>query len=181
MITTNEIAGPAAHAIETFALTCATSARRAVPSSANPAPANEDDDAVSGSSLRVMVADDEPDIRATLAEMLRLLGHEVRTAADGEAALTLARQWQPDIVLLDVFMPRMSGFVVARLLRLQFERSQMRIVMMSGYPLDESTLENAGEAGFDICLDKSFNIDMLKEAMTRNPPWTGFGPGFTSG
>jgi len=139
-----------------------------------------DDEIVEQTGRRILVADDEPDIRATVGELLRTLGHDVRTAADGEEALTLARHWQPQVVLLDVFMPRMSGFVVARLLRLQFERSQMRIVMMSGYPLDESTLENAGEAGFDACLDKAFGIDLLKEAVAPNPAWPGLGPGFTS-
>jgi CheY-like chemotaxis protein len=136
-----------------------------------------DDETVVPTGRRILVADDEPDIRATLAELLRTLGHEVRTASDGEEALTLARQWQPAVVLLDVFMPRMSGFVVARLLRLQFERAHMLIVMMSGYPLDESTLENAGEAGFDACLDKTFSIDLLKEAVAPNPPWAGLGAG----
>ena len=140
-----------------------------------------DEEAAASAMVRIMVADDEPDIRSTLSEMLRGLGHDVRTAADGEAALTLARQWQPHVVLLDVFMPRMSGFVVARLLRLQFERAHMRIVMMTGYPVDEATLENAGEAGFDLCLDKAFTMDVLREAVAPNPPSPDFGPRFTSG
>jgi CheY-like chemotaxis protein len=164
-----------------LAFASATGTTRTRAPAGNPAQAAADEESPGDEPLRVMVADDEPDIRSTLAEMLRTMGHDVRTASDGEAALTLARQWQPDVVLLDVFMPRMSGFVVARLLRLQFERAKMRIVMMSGYPLDEDTLENAGEAGFDACLDKTFTIELLKQTVTRNPPWHGFGPDFTSG
>jgi CheY-like chemotaxis protein len=163
-----------------FESAASSTARRASASSAHAGALAGDDEVLAQAGRRILVADDEPDIRATLAELLRTLGHDVRTAGDGEEALTLARQWQPDVVLLDVFMPRMSGFVVARLLRLQFERAQMRIVMMSGYPLDESALENAGEAGFDACLDKTFSIDLLKEAVSPNPPWSGFGPDFTS-
>lgn len=161
-------------------LTGATSAGRPADSSPNAGKAPGDDATLGDAPMRIMVADDEDDVRATLADMLRSLGHDIRTASDGEAALTLARQWQPDVVLLDVFMPRMSGFVVARLLRLQFERSHMRIVMMSGYPLDETTLETAGEAGFDACLDKSFSIDLLKEVVAPNAPFPGYGPDFTS-
>jgi len=159
----------------------ATRTRRPGGSSPYAAEPSGDEESTGDGLVRIMVADDEPDIRSTLSEVLRGLGHEVRTASDGEAALTLARQWQPDVVLLDVFMPRMSGFVVARLLRLQFERAHMRIVMMTGYPVDESTLENAGEAGFDLCLDKAFTMDVLKEAVAPNPPAADFGPGYTSG
>jgi len=162
-------------------LSGATSARRPRGASPHAAQSADGDEGAGDGLVRIMIADDEPDIRSSLSEMLRGLGHEVRTAADGEAALTLARQWQPDVVLLDVFMPRMSGFVVARLLRLQFERAHMRIVMMTGYPVDESTLENAGEAGFDLCLDKTFTMEVLKEAVAPNPPAADFGPGFTSG
>lgn len=153
---------------------------RAAPSPARHGVLAGDGEGVAQTGRRILVADDEPDVRASLAELLRTLGHDVRTASDGEEALTIARRWQPGVVLLDVFMPRMSGFVVARLLRLQFERSQMRIVMMSGYPLDESTLESAGEAGFDACLDKGFDVERLEEAIAPNPPWSGFGPDFTS-
>jgi len=162
-------------------LSGAASKRHPRQSSLYAAKAPGDDDDAGEGLVRIMIADDEPDIRSSLSEMLRGMGHEVRTAADGEAALTLARQWQPDVVLLDVFMPRMSGFVVARLLRLQFERAHMRIVMMTGYPVDESTLENAGEAGFDLCLDKAFTMDVLKEAVAPNPPAPDFGPDYTSG
>jgi len=114
---------------------------------------------------RILVADDQADVRATLSELLRSLGHEVRAAVDGDDAIATARQWQPDVVMLDVFMPRMDGFAVARALRSEFSPERMRIVVMTGYPLDESTLENAGGAAFDVCLDKGFTLEALDEAI----------------
>src|SRR5262245_37778389 len=96
---------------------------------------------------RILVADDEPDVCEALSRLLRDMGHEVRTASDGDGALSLAREWQPDVVVLDVIMPRVDGFEVARRLRADFAADRMRIVMMSGRPLDETALESAGEAG----------------------------------
>jgi CheY-like chemotaxis protein len=112
---------------------------------------------------RILVADDQPDVRTAVSELLRSLGHEVRAAVDG--AIAIAREWQPDVAVLDVFTPRLDGFAVARALRSEFSAERMRIVVMTGYPLDESTLENAGGAAFDVCLDKAFTLEALDEAI----------------
>jgi CheY-like chemotaxis protein len=114
---------------------------------------------------RILVADDSVDVCETLSQLLRGLGHEVCAAFEGVGALALARTWQPEVVVLDVVMPGMNGFAVARALRAQFSADRMRIVMMSGYALDEATLKNAGEAGFDACLDKAFTMEDLRSAI----------------
>ncbi|MBM7509692.1 two-component system OmpR family response regulator [Nocardioides salarius] len=66
---------------------------------------------------RLLVVDDEPNIVELLAASLRFSGFEVRTAPDGRAALDVARDWRPDLVVLDVMMPGMDGFEVVRRLR----------------------------------------------------------------
>jgi len=115
-------------------------------------------------SRRILVADDNQAVRSSFAAILRELGHDVRLAADGVQALELAEQWAPEFVILDVHMPRINGFAVARQLRTRFPREVMRLVMMSGTDLDQVTLLGAKEAGFDHCIDKTFavkGIDML--------------------
>jgi len=115
-------------------------------------------------SRRILVADDNQAVRSSFAAILQELGHDVRLAADGVQALELAEQWAPEFVILDVHMPRINGFAVARKLRTRFPREVMRLVMMSGTDLDQVTLLGAKEAGFDHCIDKTFavkGIDML--------------------
>ncbi|MBU4215242.1 MAG: response regulator, partial [Actinobacteria bacterium] len=73
------------------------------------------------SEARLLVVDDEPNIRELLATSLRFAGFEVHTAADGNQALRVAKEVDPDLVVLDVMMPDMDGFTVTRRLR---ERGQ---------------------------------------------------------
>jgi CheY-like chemotaxis protein len=121
---------------------------------------------------RILVADDNRDMRLTFAEILRDLGHEVQLAADGTEALQLAEQWQPEFVVLDIHMPGINGYEIARRLRARFAPGAMRLVMMSGTGLDEATLAGARSAGFDHCIDKLAavtSLDGLLRADGNNP------------
>ena len=109
-------------------------------------------------SRRILIADDSAAIRESLAEVLRENGHDVQSAADGEQALQLAAQWLPEVVLLDVNMPRINGYETARRLRAQFAPEAMKLVMMSGVSLDTATRRSAKRAGFDHCMDKVFDL-----------------------
>ena len=71
----------------------------------------------SAPGLRVLVVEDNPDAAESLALVLQAYGHDVRTAADGPVALALAQEWPPDAVLLDLGLPGMDGYEVARRLR----------------------------------------------------------------
>jgi CheY-like chemotaxis protein len=121
---------------------------------------------VAGAPKRVLIADDSAPIRETLTSVLRDLGHEVQSAPDGDAALKMAQAWLPEFVLIDVYMPKVNGFVVARSLRNRYPASQMKLIMMSGAALDEATLTEAGDAGFDHCIDKAFTIDALNDLLS---------------
>src|SRR5262245_64159712 len=68
-------------------------------------------------ALRVLVVDDYPDTAESLSTLLRTDGHEVRTALDGGNALRIARDWPPDVVLLDLGLPGLSGWALAHRLR----------------------------------------------------------------
>jgi CheY-like chemotaxis protein len=104
---------------------------------------------------RVLVADDNQLVRESFVELLRSEGYEVLTAADGVQAVELAEQWHPQVVLLDIHMPRLSGIETARRLRALHPRQAMSLLMMSGITLNDAWLRHAKAAGFDDCIDKS--------------------------
>src|SRR5207249_4670258 len=88
-------------------------------------------------TMRVLVVDDNRDAADTLATLLRLEGHEVRVAYDGPSALAAARDFEPQVALLDFQMPRMHGGDVALHLRRQAGPEGMTIIAASGVDPDE--------------------------------------------
>ena len=118
---------------------------------------------------RILLADDNAAVRNSLTAILRDLGHEVRLAADGKEALAVAEQWLPEFVILDIHMPTISGYDVARRLRTRFAPAVMRLVMMSGTDLDEVTLAGAKRAGFDHCIDKTCALKGLNDVLRDSP------------
>lgn len=109
---------------------------------------------------RVLVADDNRDIAETMAEVLRLEGHEVHLAFDGIEAFERYRQLEPEVVLLDIGMPGMRGDEVARMIRAS--DSHVRLVAITGWG-QPSDKENALAAGFDVHLTKPVDIGQLLE------------------
>jgi CheY-like chemotaxis protein len=114
---------------------------------------------------RGLVADDSTAVRDSLTAVLRELGHDVRLAADGTEALGVAERWLPEFVILDVHMPAISGYDVARRLRARFTPAAIQLVMMSGTDLDETTLAGAKRAGFDHCIDKTSALKALGDLL----------------
>jgi signal transduction histidine kinase/ActR/RegA family two-component response regulator len=112
-------------------------------------------------SLRILAVDDNVHMAQALASILRMWGHSVRTAHDGATALELATQWAPEVVLLDLSMPRLDGLEVARRLRQRQERSPLLMVSMSGFG-QEDTRRHSGEAGFHHHLTKPFEMSALR-------------------
>jgi CheY-like chemotaxis protein len=108
--------------------------------------------------------DDYPDTRDTLALLLRLWGHDTRVAGDGPEALQLAVAYRPDVVLLDLALPGMDGFEVARQLRLQDSPSRLFVVSVSGYVRDEDRRHSL-EAGCDQHWSKPVDPDALRRLL----------------
>jgi PAS domain S-box-containing protein len=104
------------------------------------------------STLRVLVVDDNVDAADSVALLMRMDGHEVRTAYDGPTALRVAPEFRPQVVLLDIGMPGMDGYEVARRLRGEFGR-EVLLVAMTGFGQEEDR-RRATEAGFDHHLVK---------------------------
>lgn len=113
---------------------------------------------------RVLVVDDNLDAAEGLAMLLQLKGHQVATAYDGEGAIDAAREFDPQVVLLDIGLPRLDGFEVARRLREQFPDRGMLLVALTGYGQERDRLR-AREAGFDHHLLKPVRLELLEQLL----------------
>jgi len=117
---------------------------------------------VPDASLRVLVVDDNADAAESLAVLLRLMGHEVELAGEGRSALELAASFEPQLVLMDIGLPGMSGYDIATALR---NRPQMRsttLVAVTGWGQD-SDRKRARDTGFDHHLTKPVEPDRLEQ------------------
>ena len=114
--------------------------------------------------LRVLVVDDNQDSARSMALLLRKVGHEVELAFDGRDGLRQAEAQRPDIVLLDIGLPGLSGFEVAQRIRQRSDLAGMGLVAVSGYGLDGDR-QQAREAGFDAHLLKPVAFDDLLQLL----------------
>jgi PAS domain S-box-containing protein len=114
---------------------------------------------------RVLVVDDNEDAANTMAMLLELEGHEVRAVHDGSAALEAARQMHPEVVLLDIGMPGMDGYEVARRLRQDPHQAGVLLVAVTGWG-QEDDRRRSREAGFDEHLVKPSDLARLRELFT---------------
>ena len=115
---------------------------------------------------RILVVDDNRSNAQSLELLLRALGQEVYTAFDGPAALELARKHRPEVILLDIGLPIMDGYEVARRCREDPGFGVLTLVAMTGYGQD-SDRQRSQEAGFDAHLVKPVNLDDLRLLLKR--------------
>lgn len=115
---------------------------------------------------RILVVDDNRDSAESLALLLRFTGHEVQTAYEGEAALETARTQRPDVVLLDIGLPRMDGLEVAHRLRHDLALTDALLVALTGYGQEEDR-RRSERAGFNAHLVKPVDLDALYELMVH--------------
>ena len=115
---------------------------------------------------RVLVAEDNPQGAELLEAYLAGTGYEVRTAADGESTLRLVRKWKPDLILLDVMMPKLSGFEVCKRVKADPATQDVAVIMVTA--LDQpSDVERAVEVGTNDFLTKPINkTDLLLRVRT---------------
>jgi CheY-like chemotaxis protein len=114
--------------------------------------------------MRVLVVDDNEDGCTLLAEFVRMQGYEVKTAFTGPAALAAAAAWRPDAVLLDVGLPGLDGFEVARRFRADPASKAMKLVAVTGYG-SKHDIEMGREAGFDIHLTKPVDLPTIQQVL----------------
>ncbi|HZJ72651.1 MAG TPA: ATP-binding protein, partial [Planctomycetota bacterium] len=108
---------------------------------------------------RVLVVDDNLDAAESTAAFLRLEGHEVKTVGDGQAALTSLKVFDPHVIVLDIGLPGLDGFEVARRLRSRGDTSHALLIAVTGYGQREDR-QRAAEAGFDYFFVKPGQADV---------------------
>lgn len=126
---------------------------------------------------RVLVVDDNVDSAQSMSLLLQLEGHDVSCAHDGLEALQVAESFGPQVVLLDLGLPRMNGYDVARRLRQAQQqagddRKRLLLVAISGYGREQDRAA-AQEAGFDFHLTKPADPDMVMRLMQEHGPRAG--------
>lgn len=115
---------------------------------------------------RILVVDDEPDLVMILRTALQTEGYEVVTASNGPDGLEEASNSEPDLMVLDVMMPGMSGFEVLKKLKEEPKTSQIPVIMLTGVS-EREKIQEALSSGIDYYLIKPFEFDELIEKIAR--------------
>ena len=118
----------------------------------------------SAAKCRILVADDNVDAAESMGTMLRLMGNEVRTVRDGMQAVEEAAEFRPDVILLDIGMPRLNGYEAARRIREERWGKGMILVALTGWAQDEDK-RKAKDAGFDGHVTKPVELTYLEEVL----------------
>jgi PAS domain S-box-containing protein len=132
-------------------------------------PGGETSKSSAGPKYRILVADDLRDSVDSLALMLQFAGHDIQIAYDGLEAVQTAAAFRPDVVVLDIGMPKMNGYEVAHHIRQQPWGKEMLLIALTGWGQEEDK-RRAFEAGFDHHLTKPVGAAALEKLLTRIRP-----------
>ncbi|HEY8507793.1 MAG TPA: response regulator, partial [Steroidobacteraceae bacterium] len=124
-------------------------------------------EAVAGRKRRILIADDNLDAAESLALLLNMQGHETRTAGDGFQAVQLAESFRPDIIFMDVGMPRLDGIEAARQIRQQPWGKSMLIVALTGWG-QEADRHRTRDAGIDLHLVKPITLEGIAAVLAHS-------------
>lgn len=113
---------------------------------------------------KILVADDNPDAACALAMLLEIDGHEVQTAADGLEAVQRAIDFKPEVILMDIGMPKLDGLEASRRIRALPNGRDVRIIALTGWSRDAQK-DRAGDAGIDRYVVKPIDPGALKSIL----------------
>ena len=117
-----------------------------------------------GLARRILIADDDLDTVETMSLLLRQLGHEVAMTTEAATVLGLATQLRPELILLDIGMPDMDGWQIARALRQALGHDEVRIVAVSGRTRPEDFVRSR-QAGFDAHVPKPVDMALIERML----------------
>lgn len=118
--------------------------------------------------MRILVVEDHEDARITLRKLLEVHGHVVEEAGEGSAGVAKALAWKPDVALVDIGLPGLDGFEVARMVRNAAAGAGIYLVALTGYG-DARDRRLALEAGFDAHLVKPVRFEQLVRLLEQRP------------
>ena len=127
-------------------------------------PADRNDGSGLASSHRILIVDDNRDGADSLSEMLKIMGNDTRTAYDGEAAVSAAGEFRPDVVLLDIGLPKLNGYDACRRIRGQPWGNGMLLIALTGWGQEED-VRRSQDAGFDRHMVKPVDPTALMELL----------------
>jgi len=113
-----------------------------------------------GEKKRILIVDDKPELRKALAIRLEASNYQVLTASDGEEALKKVREERPDLIILDIMLPKMDGFKVCRLFKFDPQYKNIPVIMLTVKAQREDKLMGM-ETGADEYITKPFNAEEL--------------------
>jgi CheY-like chemotaxis protein len=116
--------------------------------------------------LRVLVVEDDPDTADSMEMLLRLYAHDVQVARDGVIALRAVLDGHPDVVLLDIGLPKLDGWQLAKEIRSRTGKKRPFLIAISGYGMQADQMRSQ-EAGIDLHLVKPVEPEMLQEILGR--------------
>jgi DNA-binding response OmpR family regulator len=116
-------------------------------------------------AFRILVVDDDADVRDVLTRFLKRRGYVVENAADGQEALSMVREHDPDLMLLDIYLPKMNGLDV--LSEMQNDDVRTRTIALSGIP-DDQMVRNSQELGAVAFMAKPFDFPQLTAKIDAN-------------
>lgn len=116
---------------------------------------------------KILVVDDEKDITETLSFMLKAAGYDVITASDGEEGLKFAKEENPDLIILDVMMPKINGYKIARLLKYDNKYKHIPIIMVTARGQDSDKLIGE-ETGADEYITKPFEFEEVLKSVRKH-------------
>jgi len=116
------------------------------------------------SALRILVVEDNSDCAQSTAMLLRMDGHHTEVVANAEAALQVARASRPDVVLLDISLPGMSGWEVAQQIKDEAGEQKPLLIAITGWGRDEDRRHSA-ESGIDLHLTKPVDPELLRKML----------------
>ena len=119
--------------------------------------------------FRILVVDDNHDSALSLAMMLSIMGHETRTAHDGESAVETAESFLPEVVLLDIGLPKLNGYEVAQRIREQAWGAAMFLIAVTGWGQEEDR-QRSSEVGLNVHMVKPVEPAALEKLLADLPP-----------
>ena len=114
--------------------------------------------------FKILVVDDNHDSALSLAMMLSIMGHDTRTAHDGESAVATAETFLPDVVLLDIGLPKLNGYEVAQRIREKSWGASMYLIAVTGWGQDEDR-QRSSEVGLNMHMVKPVEPSALEKLL----------------